>query len=149
MRQPYSFLDDPSVPDFDWRAPLAVMDGDCALCAFGARMIDRLDHAKEIRIATIETALGRALLAHYGLRATAPDSWLFIEDGVAHDGFDAMIRLGRRTGGIGHALRLLQVLPRPLRSGLYSWIARNRYRLFGRRRMCDLPSDSLRARLVG
>ncbi len=148
MRKPYSFLDDPSVPGFDWRVPLAVMDGECALCAFGARIIDRLDRAKEIRIATIETALGRALLEHYGLRATAPDSWLFIEDGVAHEGFDAMICVGRRTGGIGHGLRLLGVLPKPLRAGLYGWIARNRYRLFGRKRMCDLPSESLRARLV-
>ena len=149
MRQGYSFLYDPAVPDFDWRVPLAVMDGDCALCAFGARVIDRLDRVKEIRIATIDTALGRALLEHCGLRASAPDSWLFIEDGVAYEGFDALICVGRRTGGLGHGLRLLGALPQPLRAWLYGWIARNRYRFFGRRRMCDLPSDSLRARLVG
>ncbi|MEL7214062.1 MAG: DCC1-like thiol-disulfide oxidoreductase family protein [Pseudomonadota bacterium] len=149
MTRAFSFLDDPAVPAFDSDAPLAVMDGDCALCSFGARMIDRFDRDREIRITTIETDLGGALLAHYGLQVTSPESWLFIEDGVAYQGFDAAMRIGWRIGGVAHGLRVLALLPRPVRDALYSWVARNRYRMFGRQRMCDVPSESLRARLIG
>ena len=148
MNERYSFLNDPSVPAFDAEAPLAVMDGDCALCAFGARMIDRLDRSGEIRITTLDTPLGRALMQHYGLQADDPESWLFIEKGTAFEGFDAMIRVGVRCGGWGQLLWALRILPRPLRAGLYTWIARNRYRVFGRRRMCESPTLSLRARLI-
>ena len=131
-------------PDF----PIAVMDGDCALCCFGARMIDRLDHSGEIRIATTQTAQGRALLAQHGLSEIDPESWLFIEHGVAHEGFDAMIVVGRRTGGWGRILSLLTVVPAPLRAWIYARIARNRYAVFGRAAMCDMPNPRLRARML-
>lgn len=133
----------------DVTGPLAVMDGACGLCAFGAQMIDRLDRSGEIRIVTIQTDLGRRLLARHGLDAQDPESWLFIEDGVAHEGFDAMMRVGIRSGGWGHLLGGAAVVPKPLRDRLYRFIARNRFAVFGRKRMCDLPSASLRARLIG
>lgn len=136
------------VLDGDDSVPVAVMDGDCGLCAFGARLIDRLDRSGEIRIATIQTPLGAALLKQYGLVPADPESWLFIENGVAYEGFDAMMRVGLRLGGGGHLLRAFAILPKSLRARLYRWIARNRYRLFGRKNLCNVPSPTLRARLI-
>jgi predicted DCC family thiol-disulfide oxidoreductase YuxK len=59
-----------------------------------------------------------------------------------------MIRVGERCGGFGRLLSLLRLVPRSLRSRVYAWLARNRYRLFGRGDLCALPSPSLRARLM-
>lgn len=73
MTRAYSFRDDPSVPDFDDRAPVAVMDGECALCSWGARMIHRHDRAGSVRICPSQSGLGGALLRHYGLRAEDPN----------------------------------------------------------------------------
>lgn len=128
--------------------PIAVMDGTCALCCFGARMIHRLDRTGDIRIATIQTSRGQKLLLDNGLDPLDPDSWLFIENGQVWHDFDAMIRVGERSGGAGRLLSLLRLVPKPLRQWAYGKIARNRYRMFGRAEMCDLPDPALRARLL-
>lgn len=148
MPVPYSYLADPAVPDFDDAAPVAFMDGDCALCAFGARMIDRLDRRGDIRICPVSTPLGQAMLAHYGLRPEDPESWLYLEDGRVWRDFDAMARVGVRSGGWGRLLGFLLMIPRPVRDWLYARIARNRYALFGRTDLCALASPRLRARLM-
>lgn len=128
--------------------PVAIMDGDCALCTFGARAIDWLDQSGDIRICPIQTPLGQAILAENGLDPTDPSTWLFLDETGVYRDFDAMIRVGARSGGIGHVLRLLLLLPRPARRWLYHRIARNRYRWFGRRDMCAFPKASLQARII-
>lgn len=145
----FSYRSDTAVPDFDDRGPVVVMDGDCALCTFGARLIDRFDHRLEFRICPAATALGQALLAHYGLNPTDPESWLLLQDGRAYVSFDAMIRAGRRVGGPGWLLQPFRALPRGVQDRLYRRLARNRYRLFGGADLCALPDPGLRARLIG
>lgn len=148
MFKPFSFRDDPQVPRFADEAPLAVMDADCAICSWGARMIDRLDRSGTVRICPIQTPLGAALLAHYGLEPTDPSSWLYIDEGVAHRDFEAVVHAARRFGGWGHLATLLLILPRPLRDWLYKRLARNRYAIFGRADMCAIPDPSFQRRLL-
>jgi len=147
-RPTFSFRDDPDVPPFDDAKPLALLDGECALCSAGARLIDRMDRSGEVRICTSQSPLGRALLAHYGLQADDPESWLLIEGGCAYLEFDAVFRLGQRCGLLGRLLIVLRLLPAGWRSALYRHVARNRIRWFGRAELCALPSPTLRARLV-
>jgi predicted DCC family thiol-disulfide oxidoreductase YuxK len=129
--------------------PIAVMDGDCALCSFGARMIHRLDRSGRIRICLVGTPLGQTLLARHGVTPGNPETWLFVDGPAVWRDFDAMAEVGRRTGGWGHGLRLLRLLPGPVSRWLYARVARNRYAVFGRSRMCDLPDPAFRARLIG
>ena len=98
-RPPYSYKTDPDVPDFDDSGPVTVMDGECAICSTGARLIARFDTREEFRICRIQTEPGGALMRHYGLDPDDPDSWLYLEDGLAYSSLDGMIRAGRRMGG--------------------------------------------------
>ena len=148
MSTRFSFSADPSVPKFDEVYALAVMDGDCALCTRGARVIARLDRQDRIRICTAQSELGRALLIHHGLDPDDPESWLFIENGRAWQSMDAWIKVAETCGGIGHVLRALWVLPLPVRNWLYRRVALNRIRLFGRTDMCAVPDPKLRAKLL-
>ena len=148
MTTPYSYRDDPLVPAFDDSAPLAVMDAECALCSWGARMIHRLDRSGTVRICPVQSPLGAALLRHYGLEAEDPSSWLFIEGGIGHADCDAVIHAGRRLGGAGRLAAPLRLLPRGLRNWLYRRVARNRYHLFGRGDMCALPDPAFQRRLL-
>ncbi len=147
-RDAYSYRDDPKVPGFDDSGPITVMDGECALCSFGARMIARFDRKAQFRICPGQTALGTALLAHYGLKPDDPESWLLIMDGRAYGSLDAIIRVGQTVGGVGHVLRVLRILPRGLQDWIYRRIARNRYAMFGRGDMCAVPDEQLRKRLL-
>ncbi len=128
--------------------PIAVMDATCALCSFGARMIHRLDRSGDIRICPIQTERGQQLLQEAGIDPSDPATWLFIEDGHRWTDFDAMIRVGERSGGWGRLLSLLRLLPGPVRGWLYLRVARNRYRLFGRGDLCAIADPGLRARLI-
>ena len=130
-------------------APIAVMDAECALCSFGARMIHRLDKSGTIRICPVQSPLGQSLLKQNGITATNPESWLFIAQGRVWTDFDAMAELGLRCGGWGRVLGLLRLIPKPLRDWLYRRVARNRYAVFGRAYMCAIPDPAFRARLIG
>lgn len=143
----FSYRDDPDVPPVPDR-PVAVMDGDCALCTAGARWIARLDRSGEIAIAPASGRVGSALLRHYGLDPEDPDSWLFLDDGRALAGLEAVAALGRRVGGAGRLFAPLAWPPETLRDPLYRLVARNRIRLFGRADMCAVPDPDLRARLL-
>lgn len=128
--------------------PIAVMDATCALCSWGARVIHWLDRSGEIKIAPIQSETGAALMRDNDLDPLDPDTWLFIEDGTVWRDFDALIRVGQRSGGLGLGLTMLKLLPRSLRDWLYQRIARNRYAMFGRGDMCALPDPAFRARLL-
>jgi predicted DCC family thiol-disulfide oxidoreductase YuxK len=144
----YSYRDDPAVPPFDDSAPVAVMDAECAICSWGARMIHRLDRAGTARICPIQSPLGMALLRHYGLDPRDPTSWLFLDQGISHRDLDAVIHAGRRFGGLGLLTQGLRLIPRSLRDWLYIRLARNRYRLFGRADLCALPDPALQRRIL-
>lgn len=128
--------------------PIAVMDASCALCSWGARMLHRLDRSGEIKIAPIQSQTGADLMRANGLDPADPYTWLFIEDGTVWRDFDAVIRIGQRSGGVGRILVVLKVLPRRVREWLYQRVARNRYAMFGRGDMCALPDPTFRARLL-
>jgi len=144
----HSYRTDPDVPPFDDSHPITVMDGECALCTVGARLIARFDKSGEFKICRAQTTLGQSLLRHYGLSPSDPESWLYIVDGRVFTSLEAMIRAGRRVGGLGWLLQPLRFMPRVLQDYLYRKLARNRYRLFGRTNMCSIPDPALRARLM-
>lgn len=147
-KDPYSYKADPAVPEFDDSGPITVMDGECALCSFGARMIAKFDRADRFRICPGQTALGTALLHHYGLKPEDPESWLFIQNGRAYSSLDAIIRVGAEVGGVGHLMAPLRLLPRRIQDWIYRRIARNRYAMFGKGDMCAMPDARLRAKLL-
>jgi len=144
----FSYRDDPSVPAFDDSGPVAVMDGNCALCSWGGRMIHRLDRSGTVRICAIQSPVGAALLRHYGLVADDPATWLFIDAGEAHQDFEAVLHAANRFGGAARLLQVLRLLPKPARNWLYRRVARNRYALFGRADLCGLPDPGLQRRLL-
>lgn len=148
MNKQHSYRRDPLVPPFDDTAPVAVMDAECALCSWGARMIHRLDRSGTVRICPVQSPLGAALLRHYGIDPGDPSSWLFLADGVAHRDFDAVITAGRRFGGWGRLTGALRLIPKPARDALYRLVARNRYVVFGRAEMCALPDPAFQRRLL-
>lgn len=147
-RHAYSYREDPGVPSFEDNHPIAVMDAECAICSWGARMIHRLDTSGQVRICPIQTPLGSALLAHYGMQADDPESWLFLHEGVAHQDFDAVIYAGQLFGGWGQLTAVMRLCPPPFRDWLYTRLARNRYRLFGKGDICALPDPAFQKRLM-
>ncbi|WP_019959590.1 thiol-disulfide oxidoreductase DCC family protein [Woodsholea maritima] len=128
---------------------LAVMDGACAVCSWGARTLSQHDGDDCIRIATIQSPLGIALLERAGLSAEDPQTWMVLHQGHVYTHASAMIFLGQRlAGGWAILARCAQLFPLRVLDYVYGVLARNRVRWFGRADMCALPDARLKARLV-
>ncbi|WP_297507255.1 thiol-disulfide oxidoreductase DCC family protein [uncultured Caulobacter sp.] len=136
--------------DVDRLAPdgLMLFDGVCHLCDGTVRTILAWDRKAAIRFTPIQSAYGRALARAHGLDPDAPDSFLFFDRGrplARAAGFAALLR---RLPAPWRWLAVIGRLPRPLADAAYDAVARNRYRLFGKRDQCVVPTPARRARFI-
>lgn len=120
--------------------PVLVFDGACVLCNRSAQFVLRHDRARRFRFATNESASGRTLMIRHGLDPAAPVSVLLVEDGRAYVESAAVARvLAGFGGGWRIAAATLRLVPAAIRDRAYRYVARHRYRWFGRREVCWLP----------
>jgi predicted DCC family thiol-disulfide oxidoreductase YuxK len=135
-----SYRDDPDVPAFPDDKPLIVFDGVCVLCSASARFVLSHDEAGRFRLTAAQSPLGQALYRHLGLSPTDYDTFLLVEDGHVWFKSDAALRVAGRLGLPWSLAGLLGIVPRAARDAAYDLVARNRYRVFGRRETCFLPT---------
>lgn len=117
-----------------------VYDGFCHVCSGGIRFLEK--HRIEPPFALLPTTSeqGRALLMEHGIDPQDPSTFLVVDGGRAYIASDASIQVAAAVGGLWRLARVARVVPRSWRDALYRLIARNRYRWFGRRTTCYLPS---------
>lgn len=132
-----------AAPDGIW-----VFDGVCNFCSGSVRAALALDRDGGLRFTPIQSPYGRLLATEAGLDPDAPNSFLFIDHGRALGGSDAVLALAGRLPAPWRWARVLRIVPRSIRDAAYGWIARNRYRLMGRRETCMIPSAEVRARFI-
>lgn len=147
-RPAFSYRADPAVPAFPDDKPLIVFDGLCVLCSSSARFVLRHDRHGRFRLTAAQSTIGQALYRHLGLSQADLDTFLLIEDGQAWFKSDAALRVAVRLGPPWSIAALLRVMPPRLRDAAYDVIARNRYRIFGRRQTCFLPEPRDAARVL-
>lgn len=122
-------------------------DGECLLCNSFVDFIIRIDKASILRIAPLQGDTAQQLLPSLP-ENTEEWSIYYIEAGKIYDQSDAVLRVLRRLGGIWYWLSFALVIPRSIRNFVYRRIARNRYRWFGRRATCRMPTEQEKARFL-
>ncbi|MCC7063838.1 MAG: thiol-disulfide oxidoreductase DCC family protein [Planctomycetes bacterium] len=127
---------------------VVLFDGDCNLCNGAVQFVLRRDPRAVFHFASLQSAVGRQLLASVGANATLPDSIVLVQDGALALKSTAALRIARGLRWPWPLFAVFFVVPRPLRDLLYDWIARNRYRWFGKRESCLVPTPALRARFL-
>jgi predicted DCC family thiol-disulfide oxidoreductase YuxK len=145
---PYSYRGDPRVPSFPDDRPIFIFDGHCVLCSRWVELVLRYDRAGRYRLLPAQSALGRALYVHYGLDPEHYETNLLLIDGVALIKAEGSIRLAVGLGLPWSLAGILQVLPRRFADRLYDQVARNRFRMFGRRESCYSPGSVDRDRFI-
>src|SRR5262245_28473117 len=148
MRDPYSYRNDPVVPEFPDDRPIVIFDGYCALCTGWARFILRHDHRATYRLLSAQSDLGHALYLHYGLDPHDYETNILIADGVAWFKSEGSIRMAEGLRWPWSLAAGLRILPRPVRDRLYEFLARNRLRIFGPRATCVAPDASQKGRFL-
>ncbi len=127
---------------------IVLFDAECVLCSWNAGLILAHDRKDRFRLASMQGRIGAALFRQHGLDPADPVSILVLDRGAVHQDSDAVLAIYRGLGRPWSWLGALALIPRALRDPLYRWVARHRYRLFGRRETCWFPSPQDRGRIL-
>ena len=126
---------------------IVLYDGVCNLCSATVRFVAKRDPAGYFKFAALQSEKGRTLRRQYG-GAGDVTTIVLIEGGRVLTRSDAFLRIVKHLRGPWPAVAVFRVVPRALRDGVYDFVARHRYRWFGRKDVCDLPSADLQSRFL-
>lgn len=127
---------------------IVVFDDACVLCSANARLILRNDHRRVFHLASMRQEVGRKLLQATGIDAADPETIIVVTGTAVRRNSDAVLYIYRRLGWPWRTMGIFGCVPRPLRDRAYRWVARNRYRWFGKRAQCWVPDDADRDRVL-
>jgi predicted DCC family thiol-disulfide oxidoreductase YuxK len=120
--------------------PIIVFDGECVLCSANAQFVLRHDRHHRFRLAAMQGEVGRALYQRFGIDVANPESMIVVIGDEMRRDSDGVLAIYTGLGWPWRALATFYLVPKFLRDPIYRLIARNRYRLFGRRTSCWRPT---------
>ena len=128
--------------------PVVLFDGVCNLCNGWVKFVVRRDPAGRFRFASLQSPFAAEALGGRGFPHDFLGSIVLLENGVVHTKSDAVLRVARGLSAPWPLATVFWVVPRAVRDVVYDWIARNRYRWFGKRDACMLPGPDDAARFL-
>jgi predicted DCC family thiol-disulfide oxidoreductase YuxK len=127
---------------------IILFDGVCNLCSGAVHFLIRRDPKGIFRFASLQSEVGLALLKQVHITSEQLDTIVLIEGDRCYTRSTAALRIAKRLPGLWPVLYIGIVIPTPLRNKLYDWVARNRYRWFGRKEQCMLPTPAIKSRFL-
>lgn len=134
--------------------PIVLYDGVCGLCNRLVQFLLKRDKHDHLRFASLQSDFAAKVLGRHGIDPKDLDTLHVVEDfeklgeRVLHRS-DAILRAGRELGGLwAVAASIARILPHPLRDLAYRFVARNRYRVFGKYETCLLPEPNQRKKFL-
>jgi len=142
--------DDPSIGNIGEKGGRALLlyDGDCVICSGWFRFVAERDDARKFLFTAIQSPYGRALALKYGIDPDNPQSNAVLIDGTVNLRSDSAIVALEALPGYGW-VKAFRNIPKPMRDRFYSFIARNRYRWFGKNKTCELGGMAYADRVIG
>lgn len=128
--------------------PIIVFDAECVLCTANARFVLRYDRRGHFQLASMQGAVGTALYRRFDIDPTDPETLIVVSGDKALRDSAAVFAIWSGLGWPWRALTIFRAVPPALRDPLYRFIARNRYRLFGKRLTCWIPSPEQADRVL-
>lgn len=132
----------------DDRGPIIVFDAMCVLCSANAQFVLRHDRIGRFRLASMQGKIGTTLYQRCGMDPADPDSLIIVDGANVLRDSDAVLAIYAGLGWPWEAISVLRIIPHMLRDPAYHWLARNRYRIFGRRETCWLPTPEQASRIL-
>lgn len=130
------------------QSSILLFDGVCNLCNGIVQFIIRHDPGAKFKFASLQSETGQSLLRKFGLQTDDFDTFVMVRGETYFVRSSAALRVLNELGGIWKLFYAFFILPEPLRDFFYNAIAGSRYKLFGRREHCMLPSPELKQRFL-
>ncbi len=125
--------------------PIILFDGVCNVCSGAVQFVIKHDPKHQFRFASLQSELGKQILAENKLNTPEVDSIVLWEDGKVSIKSTAALKIARKLNGLWPSLYGFMIIPAFIRNAVYDWVARNRYQWFGKKETCWIPTKELSA----
>lgn len=127
---------------------IVVFDGVCNLCTASVQFIIKRDSKHRFMFCSFQSDYAQQILKDHSINFIEPESIILItKEGTLYES-DAALTIARHLSGAWPLLYAFKIFPRFIRDSVYKWIARNRYRFFGKKNACWIPTPELQARFL-
>jgi predicted DCC family thiol-disulfide oxidoreductase YuxK len=127
---------------------IILFDGVCNFCNSAVNFTLKRNSKADIVFAPLQSATGQQLLEQYHLPANSMESFVFIEKDKAYMRSTAALHVCRHLRGLWPLCYGFIIVPVFIRDGIYNWIAKNRYKWFGKKESCMIPTPEIKARFI-
>ena len=128
--------------------PIILFDAECVLCSANAQFVLKHDKAGHFRLASMQGETGAKIYRKHDMDPKDPSSMLVVEGNRVRQDSDAVLSIYEALGLPWRLFGILRIVPAFLRDPVYRWVARNRYRLFGKRTSCWVAPPEYRDRIL-
>lgn len=128
---------------------IILFDGICNLCDSAVQFVIQHDKKDVFRFVALQSELGREILKHIGINPDNMYSIILYEPGIAYySKSSAAIQIAKHLGGFWHFGTVFKIIPNGLRNQLYDYVAKNRYKWYGKKESCMIPTPELKAKFL-
>lgn len=128
--------------------PVLLFDGVCNLCNASVQFIIRRDKNALFRFAPLQSEFGRMICENNGLNLGEIETVILLSGGKIYTKSAAGLHIVKKLDGLWPLLYFFIIIPAFLRDPVYDFIARSRYKWFGKRDSCMIPDPELRSRFI-
>lgn len=128
--------------------PIILFDDICNLCNSAIQFVIKHDAEKKFLFTSLQSETGQKLLKQYGLALENFTSFTLIQDGKVYIKSTGALKVAKQLKGGIKLLYFFIIVPAFIRDAIYNLIAKNRYKWFGKKEICILPTPELKARFL-
>jgi len=125
-----------------------LFDGVCNLCNGAVLFIIKRDKKVKFSFASLQSTFGQNQLKKYGLSSEELSTIVLLKEGRIFTKSSAALEIAKELDGLWPAFYFFEIVPNFIRNFFYDFVAQNRYRWFGKREACMIPTPELKARFV-
>ncbi len=125
--------------------PVILFDGVCNLCNGSVQYVISHDPKKIFRFASLQSPFAQKILADFDLPVNDFNSFVLFENNTVYTRSTAALKVAKRLSGWIKILWIFLIVPKFIRDAVYNFIAKNRYKWFGKREACWVPTPELKS----
>ena len=128
---------------------IILFDGVCNLCDASVQYIIKHDKKDVFRFVALQSELGEKITKHIGIDRSKTDSIVLYEPKIAYyTKFEAALKIATELGGWISLLRLFSIFPKAFQNWGYDFVAKNRYKWYGKKESCMMPTPEISAKFL-
>ncbi|WP_336516788.1 thiol-disulfide oxidoreductase DCC family protein [Pollutibacter soli] len=127
--------------------PVILFDGVCNLCTASVQFVLKRDKAGIFRFASLQSTYGEQVRKEYST-TSGLNSFLLKEGDKIYSRSTAALRVAKKLGSAWSLLYIFIIVPPFIRNAVYDWVSANRYRWFGKKEECWVPTPELKKRFL-